>query len=444
MERNDVDELLEREPDRVSSPRGRARPTRPGCRCALCAVRRGRDAGAGGRLGHQSLAQEFGGQVVRGEPVHGKTAELEHDGRTIYAVSNPRSWSVATTAGRRGSCPDTLEGQRPRRRRDHGHAARGAARRGRAVPPRVRAHTAAASRCCGTSSGEQPGPHGRDRPGGARRGPDGRGGRAGAARGHGGQRAEAQTAGFLIALRTKGETVQEIAGLAATMRELALPVDAGATWSTPPAPAAAGRPSTSRRRRRRSPRAPAAGWPSTATARPPASAVGRRAGGAGRAHRPRAGRGGRVHRGGRLRLHVRPQAPLGDEARRAGAQGARRAHDLQLPRPADQPGRGAAPGDRRLRPGQARDARGGAGGARHGMRPGSVERGWPRRVLGLRDDPGGRAEGRPAEVYDVSPEQVGLEPAGDGAVAAGTPDQNARVLRDVLDGKPAPSARWPC
>ena len=38
--------------------------------------------------------------------------------------------------------------------------------------------------------------------------------------------------------------------------------------------------------------------------------------------------------------------------------------------------------------------------------------------------------------YDVSPEQVGLEPAGDGAVAAGTPDQNARVLHDVLGGQP--------
>jgi anthranilate phosphoribosyltransferase len=40
------------------------------------------------------------------------------------------------------------------------------------------------------------------------------------------------------------------------------------------------------------------------------------------------------------------------------------------------------------------------------------------------------------QVYDVSPEQVGLEPAAEGAVAAGTPDQNARVLRDVLDGQP--------
>jgi anthranilate phosphoribosyltransferase len=39
-------------------------------------------------------------------------------------------------------------------------------------------------------------------------------------------------------------------------------------------------------------------------------------------------------------------------------------------------------------------------------------------------------------IYDVSPEQVGLERSADGAVAAGTPDQNARVLRDVLGGQP--------
>jgi len=35
-------------------------------------------------LGHQSIGAAFGGQVVRGEPVHGKTATIEHDGKTIF------------------------------------------------------------------------------------------------------------------------------------------------------------------------------------------------------------------------------------------------------------------------------------------------------------------------------------------------------------------------
>jgi anthranilate phosphoribosyltransferase len=38
--------------------------------------------------------------------------------------------------------------------------------------------------------------------------------------------------------------------------------------------------------------------------------------------------------------------------------------------------------------------------------------------------------------YDVSPDELGLAAPGDGAVAAGTPNQNARVLRDVLAGQP--------
>lgn len=42
-----------------------------------------------------------------------------------------------------------------------------------------------------------------------------------------GNASETQIAGFLIALRTKGETVDELAGLARTMRELATQVDVG-------------------------------------------------------------------------------------------------------------------------------------------------------------------------------------------------------------------------
>ena len=127
-----------------------------------------------------------------------------------------------------------------------------------------------------------------------------------------------QTGAFLIALRAKGETVSELVGLARTMRDLA---DSGRTpsaptSSTPPAPAAGPPPSTSRPPRRWSPPGRAARSPSTATAPPP-----RKSGSAdllealGVDDRPRP-RGGRpLHRGGRLRLHVRPAPPLGDVPR---------------------------------------------------------------------------------------------------------------------------------
>ena len=84
--RNDVDELLERQPDRVIVSPGPCTPDEAGL--SMRAVRRFGEGGTpvlGVCLGHQSLAQEFGGRVVRGKPVHGKTAEMEHDGRTIYA-----------------------------------------------------------------------------------------------------------------------------------------------------------------------------------------------------------------------------------------------------------------------------------------------------------------------------------------------------------------------
>jgi anthranilate synthase/aminodeoxychorismate synthase-like glutamine amidotransferase len=36
-------------------------------------------------LGHQSIGQVYGGEVVRGDaPVHGKTSMIHHDGRTIF------------------------------------------------------------------------------------------------------------------------------------------------------------------------------------------------------------------------------------------------------------------------------------------------------------------------------------------------------------------------
>jgi anthranilate synthase/aminodeoxychorismate synthase-like glutamine amidotransferase len=84
--RNDVEDLLDREPDRVIVSPGPCTPDDAGL--SMRAVRRYGEAGTpvlGVCLGHQSLAQEFGGRVVVGEPVHGKTVEIDHDGRTIYA-----------------------------------------------------------------------------------------------------------------------------------------------------------------------------------------------------------------------------------------------------------------------------------------------------------------------------------------------------------------------
>jgi anthranilate synthase/aminodeoxychorismate synthase-like glutamine amidotransferase len=41
-------------------------------------------------LGHQSLAQAFGGTVLLHDPVHGKATTIEHDGRTIFqGLSSP-------------------------------------------------------------------------------------------------------------------------------------------------------------------------------------------------------------------------------------------------------------------------------------------------------------------------------------------------------------------
>ena len=87
--RNDratVDELLARRPDRVVVSPGPCTPDDAGI--SLEAMRRFPEAGVrtlGVCLGHQSLAQAFGGRVVRDAPVHGKTSQITHDGRAIYA-----------------------------------------------------------------------------------------------------------------------------------------------------------------------------------------------------------------------------------------------------------------------------------------------------------------------------------------------------------------------
>ena len=109
-----VDELLERGPERVVVSPGPCTPERGRHLASRSCAASPRPAcpTLGVCLGHQSLAQAFGGNVIRHEPVHGKTTEITHDGRTIFAgLADP------LTVGRYHSLvvdPDDLpDGSRP-------------------------------------------------------------------------------------------------------------------------------------------------------------------------------------------------------------------------------------------------------------------------------------------------------------------------------------------
>jgi anthranilate synthase/aminodeoxychorismate synthase-like glutamine amidotransferase len=106
-----VDELLDRQVDRLVISPGPCTPHEAGI--SIDASRAFAEAEIpvlGVCLGHQSMVEAFGGRTIRGEPVHGKNARVEHDGNGIYAgLPNP------LTAGRYHSLvadpelPDELE-----------------------------------------------------------------------------------------------------------------------------------------------------------------------------------------------------------------------------------------------------------------------------------------------------------------------------------------------
>ncbi len=90
--RNDalsVEDALAMRPDKILISPGPGTPDEAGISVEL--IRRSPVPVLGVCLGHQALGQAFGGRIVRAPKLmHGKTSEIRHDGKTIFAeMPNP-------------------------------------------------------------------------------------------------------------------------------------------------------------------------------------------------------------------------------------------------------------------------------------------------------------------------------------------------------------------
>jgi len=86
--RNDkatVAELLERGADRLVISPGPCTPAEAGISIEAAGAFPERGVPTlGVCLGHQAMVEAFGGRTIRGEPIHGKDAEIEHDGIGLF------------------------------------------------------------------------------------------------------------------------------------------------------------------------------------------------------------------------------------------------------------------------------------------------------------------------------------------------------------------------
>lgn len=92
--RNDaisVDEALELAPTHLVISPGPGRPEGAGVSLAMIGAFAGRAPILGVCLGHQSIVQQHGGDIVRAERLmHGKTSMVSHDSQSIFeGLSNP-------------------------------------------------------------------------------------------------------------------------------------------------------------------------------------------------------------------------------------------------------------------------------------------------------------------------------------------------------------------
>jgi len=115
VHRNDeitVDEALALEPTHLCISPGPGTPRDAGVSMKMIEAFAGRVPVFGVCLGHQSLVEVFGGQVVRaGRLMHGKTSLVHHDGRGVFTgLPNPfEAGRYHSLIARREAIPAALE-----------------------------------------------------------------------------------------------------------------------------------------------------------------------------------------------------------------------------------------------------------------------------------------------------------------------------------------------
>jgi anthranilate synthase component II len=113
--RNDemsAEAALALDPERIVISPGPGTPDQAGISLDVIRGAAGRIPLLGVCLGHQALGQAFGGRVVRAPKVmHGKTSEIHHDGRTVFAAL-PQPFTATryhSLVVDRASVPEDLE-----------------------------------------------------------------------------------------------------------------------------------------------------------------------------------------------------------------------------------------------------------------------------------------------------------------------------------------------
>ncbi|MDH5527366.1 MAG: aminodeoxychorismate/anthranilate synthase component II [Nitrospirota bacterium] len=113
--RNDritVDEIAALGPDRIVVSPGPCDPSQAGISKEVIARFAGQVPVLGVCLGHQSIGEVFGGEIVRaGQLMHGKTSLIHHDGKGVFVgLPNPfEATRYHSLVIRRDSVPDVLE-----------------------------------------------------------------------------------------------------------------------------------------------------------------------------------------------------------------------------------------------------------------------------------------------------------------------------------------------